>query len=107
MALQPTQTPLLTGVALTHAAAANGDFFNNNGKTFLSVKNGDGSAHVVTITSQVPCNQGVTHNPAVSVAAGAEELIGPFPTDRFNDVNGQVQVAYAALTSMTVAVLST
>lgn len=108
MALIPIQSPVVTGVALTYAAAANGDTFINNGRTFLSVKNTDGSAHVVTITSVVNCNQGFNHNPTVSVpATTGNVLIGPFPTDRFNDINLQVAVAYAALTGMSVAALST
>lgn len=108
MALIPIQNPSLTGTALAYAAAANGDTFINNGRTMLSVKNTDGSSHIVTITSVVNCSQNFNHNPAITVPATTGlVLIGPFPTDRFNDVNSQVAVAYAALTGMSVAAFST
>lgn len=107
MALIPIQVPSVTGAALTYAAAAAGDTFINNGRTFLSVKNTDGTPHNVTITSIVNCNQGFNHNPVVAVpATTGSVIIGPFDQARFNDGSQQVAVAYASLTGMTVAALS-
>lgn len=107
MAIQPTQTPSLTGGLLAHNACAVGDTFINNGRTFISVKNADATSHTVTVASQVNCNQGVNHPVAVIVAAGEERIIGPFATDRFSDVNGQGVLTYTAVTAMSIAVFST
>lgn len=84
-------------------ADAAGDSFVNSGRTFLIVRNGGTAAINVTVNSQKPCNYGFDHDVVVSVAAGAEEWIGPFPKERFNDSNGRVQVSYSDVTSVTVA----
>lgn len=107
MAIQPTQNPTLVGPALTHAPCAAGDKIINNGRTWLSVKNADASPHSVTVTSVTNCSYGFNHDLVVAVAAGAEQIIGPFDPTRFNDVNGQAGLAYTSLVSMTIAVLST
>ena len=96
----------LDGGSPTFAAAdAAGDEFLNSGRTFLIVKNGGTAAINVTVNSQKPCNYGFDHDIVVSVAAGAEEWIGPFSRERFNDSNGKVQVSYSDVTSVTVAIV--
>lgn len=88
------------------AAAGGGDSFQNSGKEFIAVLNGSGGAITVTVAAQRGCADfGVTnaaHDIVVSVAAGATRLIGPFPTDKFNDSNGRVQITYSGVTSLTV-----
>lgn len=104
MAQLTVQETTLDGVTVTYAAAgASGDTFSNDGDTRLRVKNGSASAVTVTISSLQQCNQGFTHDVTVSVAAGAEEEIGPFAPVRFNDGQGNVSVSYSAVTSVTVA----
>ena len=106
MATLSVQSPSTSGIALTFGSAASGgDQFLNDGKTVLIVKNGDSSAKTVTVAGQTNCNQGTKHNSVVSVAAGAEEIIGPFNPAFFNDANGYAQVTYSAVTSVTVAVV--
>jgi hypothetical protein len=96
----------LGGVSPTFSAADSlGDTFDNGGKTFLHVKNGDTVSHTVTINSTKPCNYGFDHDESVSVAAGDEQLIGPFNSVRFNDQNNKVNVSYDAVTSVTVAAI--
>jgi hypothetical protein len=50
-------------------------------------------------TSNNPCSFGVAnsaHDLTVSVPAGQERIIGPFSTDRFNDVTtGNVTVTFS------------
>lgn len=94
------------------AAAAGGDaVLNLSGDVFLHVKNGDAAAHTVTVTAQdasenVPGFGGMTKADAVvSVPAGGERFIGPFPRQAFNDANGKVQIAYDNVTSVTIAAL--
>ena len=94
--------------AVTYQAAANPDTFANTGRESLHVKNGSGSTVTVTITSQVPCSQGITHNPAFTVAAGAEGAIGALDSTRFNDpATGLVTVNYSSIVTVTVAVVRT
>lgn len=88
------------------AAAAGGDTFANNGRTYVHVVNGGAGASVVTVDSVSNCNQGFDHNAGGSVAAGAEALFGPFPAARFNDVDELVSVTYDVVTSVTVGVFS-
>jgi hypothetical protein len=92
-----------TGIAPSFVAAdAGGDTFSNDGRTFLHVKNGGGSAITVTIDSVAPCNYGFDHDLQVTVNAGAEQIIGPFEPKRFN-TDGKVSVSYSDVTSVTVA----
>lgn len=111
MALLAKQTPTIGGTVAAYAAAsAGGDSLVNSGREFLAVKNGGGSSINVTISSgSNKCSFGVSgsnHDKVVAVAAGAEQFIGPFDKNQFNDVNGQVQITYSAVTSVTVAVLA-
>ncbi len=89
-----------TGAAWALVAAnAGGDSFRNNGVEVFHAKNPGGAAITITFASPNPCNFGLVgggHNWAVSVGAGAEVLIGPFPALQFNDANGNVQVSYSA-----------
>lgn len=97
-----------SGVVPTYASAAGGgDKFANDGKTLLHVKNDDVSPITVTITGRQACNQGTTHNLTMTVAGGAEKMIGPLDQGRFNDASGLVDVGYSAVTSVTVAALKT
>jgi hypothetical protein len=91
-----------TGLA---SAAAGGDVFFNDGRTFLRVKNGDSGAHVVTVNSIFNCNQGHDHNIVISVPAGEERWFGPFSPQQFNDANDLVAVTYDGVTSVQVEAL--
>lgn len=103
MALLSTQQIVIGGLnPAFQAAAAGGDTFKQSGRTYLHVKNGDASAHTVTINSVQSCDQGFDHDIAVNVPAGGERLLGPFG-DRFRNVDGEVEATYDAITSVTVA----
>jgi hypothetical protein len=88
------------------AAAAGGDQFPNNGRTYLKITNGGGGPITVTIVSQRSCDQGSTHNTTNSITNGTTELMGPFPPERFADGAGMCQVTYSAVTSVTVGAFS-
>ena len=106
MADLTAQNVSATGLSPTYAAAdVAGDAFVNNGQRLLAVRNDDASDKTVTIDSQAQCDQGFDHDIAVTVAAGGEQIIGPFPPARWNDADRKVQVSYSAVTSVTVAVL--
>ncbi len=107
MAVLTVQKLTNTGVTPSFAAAdVAGDKFANNGRQFLVVRNGGAASITVTINSQKKCDQGFDHDLTVDVAAGAEKWIGPFDPNRFNDGDGNVEVAYSAVDSVTVAALS-
>lgn len=103
MAALTVQAVSLAGVVPSAtAAAALGDTFVNDGRTFLKVINGAGAPINVTIDSVINCDQGEDHNVVVAVANGTTRYIGPFPPDRFNNASGAVSVTYSAVTSITV-----
>lgn len=89
------------------AAAAAGNYFTNDGRTFLQVKNaGGGSDCAVTIDSYVACDQGSTHDVSVTVVkTSGDKMIGPFNPKRFNDSSSYVNVGYDQVTSVTVAAI--
>ena len=108
MAVLTVQSASLTGLAPNMVAAGSTNtFVNADAKNTLMVKNGGASATSVTITSVTKCNQGFSHDVTVSVAAGATQIIGPFPTNRFNAADGSniVSVAVNPVDSVTLAVL--
>lgn len=97
------QNCALSGLEPAYSAAnADGNYFSNDGKTFLHVVNAGDADITVTIDSPVLCNQGFAHDEAVVVSAGEARMIGPFPPARFN-ANGVVNVSYSDVTDVTVA----
>lgn len=105
MAALTVQNVARTGLAPTYAAAAGGgDTFVNDGQTFVHVKNGGGSSVNVTVDSTAPATVGLAQSDVVvAVPASGERMIGPFPPNAFDDVNGSTAIAYSAVTSVTVA----
>lgn len=91
------------------ASVAGDAVLNLNGDVFVAVKNGDVAVKQVTITAQdasetVAGFGALTKAHAiVSVPAGEERWIGPFPRKAFNDAAQKVQITYDAVTSVTVA----
>lgn len=108
MALLTYQRATITGKMVTLAnASAGGDTVAPSSKGMLMVKNGDSSAHNVTVV--VPGNtQFAQPEPdvTVAVAAGATVLIGPLPAQLADPADGLVHVSYAATTSMQVAAVT-
>lgn len=89
------------------AAAAGGDQFAWSERALLHVKNGSAASINVTITSQYtnPPDGTAKDNLVISVAAGGEKMIGPLHRDGYRDSDGNVQVGYSDVTSVTVAAL--
>lgn len=103
MALLSTQEVAQAGSVVTLVAAAGGgDSFVPGEGVHLRVKNASGGSITATVASIVPCNQGAHHDIAVTVAAGTEEVAGPFPASRFADANGHAAISYSSATSVTV-----
>jgi len=107
MAALTVQSMTISGLVETYvAAAAGGDTFANDGKTFLRVKNGGGSSINVTLSSQVtdPAAGTAVADKVVAVANGVDAMIGPVNQKGFNS-GGNVSVAYSGVTSVTVAAI--
>lgn len=108
MATLSVQTISRSGLNPSYSsAAAGGDEFAWDSRRFVHVKNGDGSSHTLTVTSQYSAAPpGLTSDDlAVSIPAGEERIVGPFPETAFKDSDGNVQLTYDAVTSVTIAVL--
>lgn len=97
--------------ALT-AAAGGGDSFPNTGKEFYAIKNAGGAPITLTAKASAgpnnqPCNYGIAGTPAHDKTFSITNdsniyVVGPFPTIPFNDGSGLLQLAYSAVTSVTV-----
>lgn len=96
------QTIVKTGLADTYAAAnVDGNSFDNDGNTFLHVKNAGVGSITVTIQTPGTVDDLAVSDRTVTVANGAEKMIGPFPPGIYNQ-SGEVYVDYSGVTSVTV-----
>ena len=91
------------------AAAGGGDDFPNDSsgvKTFVYIKNGDGSATSVTfddtVSSAPEGADAFDADVTIVVPATDEAIVGPFPVARFGT---SVPITYTSVTSLTIAVL--
>lgn len=96
-----------TGLNATFAAAdgTNQNQFANDGRTYLHVKNGGGSSINVTIDTPGSVDGLAVSNLVVAVPNGGERIIGPFPTNIYNQTDGNVYVDWSAVTSVTAAAI--
>ena len=108
MATYTKQVVTLAGTTPTYAAAAASDNFTPGVDTFLHVKNAGGSPDTVTVVTPGNAPGGLAiADSVVSVPAGSEKMIGPFPAEQFADpanaVPGNAGVTHSFITSVTVA----
>jgi precorrin-6B methylase 1 len=93
------------------AASATGDTCPNDGNVLLLVKNASAGSETVTVTpaktsAQVAGFGTMAKNAvAVAVAAGDSALIGPFTPGMFNDANGNLDITYSGVTSLSIAAI--
>lgn len=100
------------GLAPTYTAAAGGgDSFVNDqadgSRTFIHIKNGGGAPITLTVddpNSKTP-DGATAWNPdlAVTVANATERMVGPIGA-RFIDGNGNTNLAYSGVTTVTIGV---
>lgn len=111
MATLTRQKVVIGGLTPSYAAcAAGGDVVtNDDGKTFLHVKNSSGGSLTVTVTAQSTSVNTGTHgtltvsNVAIAIPAGQERMIGPFPKQAYNNSSKQLAITYSGVTSLTIA----
>ena len=109
LTVRPIVKEGLNPISDVYETASVADEFPNDGHTFLHYVNGHAAeTPVVTINSQVKCDQGVDDN----ISAGAmvvdtgELMIGPFDPGRFNNAQGNVEVTVNQATTLKVACFS-
>jgi len=93
----------LAGITPSYAAAnADGNSFDNQGGSYLQVKNGSGSQITVTIPTPAKVGGVDLEDITVTVAATTgDKVIGPFAPELFNQSGGVVHVNYSAVTTIT------
>lgn len=84
-----------------NAASASGHEFVNDGKTHVHVVNADASPTTATFVTQQTISGLAVADQAVTVPAGEERIIGPFPKGLFDDSNGKVQFSFTNVTNVT------
>jgi hypothetical protein len=104
MALIPEALASTGGTGNAPRLPVNGDTIANcSPTTNLVFKNVTGSPITVTVTGVKTCSQGFTHDLVASVAAGAEEIIGPIDSRYAANASGLATVNYTGtLTACTV-----
>lgn len=107
MATLAYQQSKLAGSTITSvAASAGGDKVTPNGRGALLVTNGDVASKTVTVVTPGNTQYGQDDpDVAVTVAAGATALIGPFPQG-LAGTDGLVAITYSAVASVTVAAIA-
>lgn len=97
------QQAVVTGATLTaNNAHADGNYFQNDGRTALYVTNGSGGALTVTIQAPDSGKDGLAvSDRTVSVTTGTSKLIGPFRKDVYNQSDGSVYVDWSTTSSVT------
>lgn len=104
MAALSTQEVVAAGTTLSFAACAGGgDTFINDGNTFLYVKNGSGGALTVTIAAPATPHGMTITAQAVSVGAGSEKCIKPYPQQFTQPAAATTNITYSGVTSLTIA----
>jgi hypothetical protein len=100
------QTISRAGVKPSYTAVnSDGNYFANNGREFLHVKNGSGSSINATVQTPGTVDGLGISDLIVAVPAGEERMIGPFPSGVYNQTDGTTYVDWSAATSVTAAVL--
>lgn len=102
------QIDRVSGIVPTYAAAqapgSGSNAFLNNGRTFIHIKNGGASPITATFQTPIDVNGLAVADLAITIANGAEKMVGPFETNIFNQSDGKVYVDWSAVTSVTAAV---
>lgn len=92
--------------ATLEAANADGEKFYNNGRTFVEVLNANAADCTLTFQTPRTVDGLAVAEHTVVVSQNERMLIGPFPTQTFNQTStdaGMVYMDYSAVTDVTVA----
>lgn len=85
------------------AASSGGNYFANDGRTFIEIKNASAGSVAVTVTVANTVNGLTIQNPSYTIpATTGDRILGPFDTHYFNDSSGNVTVNYQSVDSVTI-----
>lgn len=107
MADLTTQKITRAGIGPTYATcAAGGDKFIPDDDVFAHIKNGSGGALTATFATPGDVDGEPIADRTVSVPAGGERVIGPFPKTIFanNADGGKCAITYSGVTTLTIGV---
>ncbi|WP_017972521.1 hypothetical protein [Actinopolyspora halophila] len=100
------QTSATSGLAVTYEAAnVDGNSLVNNGRRIALVRNGDSNDHTVTMVTGGTVHGLEITDPTVTVTAGSDAILGPFPGVFTQSDSGEVHLDYDAVTSVEIAVV--
>lgn len=107
MAVRDPEFVQIAGTAPTyHAASAGGDKITSPGEsTVLHVKNGSAGAITCTVVTPGTVAGQAIGDVAVSVPAAGERFIGPLTRPHFVNSDGQVDITWSAVASVTFAAI--
>lgn len=94
MALIPEALASAAGTGTAPRLPVNGDTIANcSPTTNMVVKNVLGGVLTVTVTGKKVCSQGGLHDLVATIAAGAEEIVGPIDSKYADPITGLATVA--------------
>lgn len=94
-----------TGAVIYFTPSAEGNLFDNNGRTVIYIKNNSPDTRTVGIDSLNDCDQSGDHNLTIKIEAGKTIAIGNFLPRRFNRPDRKVKVTYDNHTGLQIAVV--
>ncbi len=103
-----TATPVTrAGVDVAGVAVdAAGDEWVNTGQEFVEITNNNAGTTTVTLDIKATLDGAAVVDPTVSVATTVRKIIGPFPTNFYNDTsNGRAKVTCSPSASVLIKVL--
>lgn len=87
------------------SANSGGDKFKNTGRQFVVVDETNGSSRDLTFKTQNTVDGQDVNDRTVTVGANATALIGPFPTDIYNNSDDYLEITYSAVTGLNIAIV--
>lgn len=93
------------GLDIAGAAVSSSDKYPNSGKEVLLVKNGSGGSINVTIVTPGTADGNAIADLVIAIADGVTKAFGPYKRGTYNDVDGNVNVNYSGVSSVTAKVL--
>ena len=100
------QTISRSGLEPSYASAsADGDAFANNGRTFLHIKNTGTEKTVTIVTPNTVDGLAISDRTVTVDATTGDVMVGPFPTNIYNQSDDTVYVNYSSETDVTVAAI--
>lgn len=105
-ALTVKQVERTTGLTPAYEAAqapgSGSNYFANDGRTFLHIKNGGGAPITATFQTPGDVNGLAIADLVITVNNATEKMVGPLEPSIFNQADGTVYVDWSAVTTVTV-----